>query len=124
MSLEKIKKQLTDLYLCVKVRKSDEIDKLTSEYIDNERDNLKCLSISDIINYIQNSIDVLVELRATEKYEQKLEKDEQKENYKNKEDQKDPNGLKLYEGMLIKAESDIRNHIKVSKNKILYNKFC
>jgi len=45
----------------------------------------------DIINYIQNSIDVLVELRANEKYEEKLQNDELKdimffENSNNKSD--------------------------------------
>ena len=111
--LKEIKKQLIDLYLCVKVRKSEEIEKLTSENVDSERNNLKNLSLTDIMNYIQNSIDVLVDLRANEKYEQKLESDESKDKYINYEDPKDANGLKLYEGMLIKIEGDLRNHIKV-----------
>ena len=113
--LKEIKKQLIDLYLCVKVRKSEEIEKLTSENVDSERNNLKNLSLTDIMNYIQNSIDVLVDLRANEKYEQKLESDESKDKYINYEDPKDANGLKLYEGMLIKIEGDLRNHIKVIK---------
>ena len=69
----------------------------------------------DIINYIQNSIDVLVELRANEKYEEKLQNDELKDNYINYEDPRDANGLKLYEGMLIKIEGDLRSHIRVIK---------
>ena len=52
-------------------------------------------------------------MRAMEKYEEKLEKDEENNNYINKEDPNDLNGLKLYEGMLIKAESCIRSHIRV-----------
>ena len=113
--LKEIKKQLIDLYLCVKVRKSEEIEKLTSENIDSERQDLKNLPLTDIINYIQNSIDVLVELRANEKYEQKMEILESKDKYINYEDPKDANGLKLYEGMLIKIEGDLRNHIRVIK---------
>ena len=113
--LKEIKKQLIDLYLCVKVRKSEEIEKLTSESIDSERQDLKNLPLTDIINYIQNSIDVLVELRANEKYEQKMEILESKDKYINYEDPKDANGLKLYEGMLIKIEGDLRNHIRVIK---------
>ena len=65
--LNEIKNQLIDLYLCVKVRKSEEIEKLTSENVNSERKNLKNLPLTDIINYIQNSIDVLVDLRANEK---------------------------------------------------------
>ena len=117
MSLdEEIKNQLIDLYLSVKVRKSEDIKNITEEYINNERDNLKSIPIIDIINYIQNSIDILVEMRATEKYEEKLKKDEEKDKYINKEDPKDSNGLKLYEGMLIEAEKNIRVHIRVRNN--------
>ena len=111
--LKIITKQLIDLYLCVKVRKNDDIEKLTSENVDSERENLKNLKLTDIINYIQNSIDCLVDIRANEKYQEKIENDESKDNYINYEDPKDSNGLKLYEGMLIKMEGDLRNHIRV-----------
>ena len=114
--IKEIKKQLIDLYLSVKVRKSEEIEQLTSEDVDRERQNLKHLSLISIMNYIQNSIDILVDLRANEKYEEKLEKEESKDNYINKEDPKDANGLKLYEGMLIKLEGDLRSHIRVIYN--------
>ena len=113
--IKEIKKQLIDLYLSVKVRQSEEIDQLTSEDVDRERQNLKHLSLLSIINYIQNSIDILVDLRANEKYEQKLEKEESKDHYINYEDPNDANGLKLYEGMLIKLEGDLRSHIRVIK---------
>ena len=117
--IKEIKKQLIDLYLCVKVRKSEEIEKLTSENVNSERQNLKNLPLIDIINYIQSSIDILVDLKATEKYEQKIQNDESKDKYINYEDPKDANGLKLYEGMLIKIEGDLRNHIRVNKINIL-----
>ena len=109
-----LREQLTDLYLSVKVRKTDEINEINDEIIDNERESLKKIPLTDIINYIQNSIDTLVELKASEKYEQKLEKEEEIKNYVNEEDPNDANGLKLYEGMLIQAEKNIRNHIRVS----------
>ena len=113
MSLEKIRSKLIDLYLSVKIRKSEDIKNITSDYINKERKSLNNISLIDIINYIQNSIEILVEMRAMEKYEEKLEKDEENNNYINKEDPNDLNGLKLYEGMLIKAESCIRSHIRV-----------
>ena len=55
----------------------------------------------------------MIDIKVNEKYEQKLEEDEKKEKYKNLNDSKDENGLILYEGLLIKAEKDIREHIKV-----------
>jgi hypothetical protein len=113
--IEEIKKLLIDLYLSVKVRKSEELEKLTAENIEMERNIIKHLPINDIINYIQNSIDTLVEIRSNELYEQKIEQDESKNKYKNYENPNDANGLKLYEGMLIKAERDLRTHIRVIK---------
>ena len=111
---ENIRELLSDLYLSVKVRKTEEINNISDEMINNEREKLKKIPLSDIINYIQNSIDTLVEIRAFEKYEQKLQQDEENKNYINKEDPNDYNGLQLYEGMLIEAEKNIRNHIRVS----------
>ena len=111
---DKIREQLTDLYLSVKVRKTEEINEINNEIVKNEREGLKKIPLIDIINYIQNSIDTLVEIRAFEKYEQKLQQDEENKNYINKEDPNDYNGLQLYEGMLIEAEKNIRNHIRVS----------
>jgi len=111
---DKIREQLTDLYLSVKVRKTEEINEINNEIIKNEREGLKKIPLIDIINYIQNSVDTLVEIRAFEKYEQKLQQDEENKNYINKEDPNDYNGLQLYEGMLIEAEKNIRNHIRVS----------
>ena len=116
MSIEVIKKALVDLYFGVKVRRLDEINNITDDKIKEEEQVLEKLPIMDIINYISNSFEVLSDLKAQEKYEQKILEDEETEKYKNINDlENDPNGLKLYEGMLIKAESDIRTHIRVSK---------
>ena len=116
MSIEEIGNKLIELYLCVKVRKSDDIHNMTPESINQEKMNLKKIPLLDIINYIQNSLDILIEMKSLEKYEEKLakeEKEEKEEKYINKEDPSDPNGLKLYEGMLIEAEKKIRGHIRV-----------
>lgn len=113
MSISEIKNQLIDLYLYLKIRKADEIEKLSKEDIENEKDDLNILPSKDIINYIKNSIETLIELKACQKYEEKILIDESKKLYHNNEDKNDENGLILYEGMLIKAEKDIRNHIRV-----------
>lgn len=120
MSLKEIKETLIDLYLGIKIRKTNDIDNITDDYMKEEQNNLNKLSIMDIINYISNSIEILSELKSQEKYEQKVLEDEKREKYYNFEDESDTNGLKLYEGMLVKAESDIRNHIRV---RLIYIKF-
>ena len=113
--MEEIKKALIDLYLGVKIRKLSEINNMQDDLITEEEQILNKLPIIEIINYISNSIEILSEMKAQDKYEEKIMEDEEKEKYVNKNDmENDPNGLKLYEGMLVKAESDIRNHIRVS----------
>ena len=121
MSEDESKMQLIDLYLFLKIRKSEEIEKITKEDIENEKSNLIILPTSDIINYIKNLIETLIELKACEKYEEKVLNEESKKMYHNYEDKNDENGLVLYEGMLIKAEKDIRKHIRVNKYIFNYN---
>ena len=123
MSMNEIKKALINFYFGVKVRKLDEIKNLSDDLIKQEEKSLDKLSPIDIINYISSSIETLIAIKVEEKYEQKLLEDEEKEKYRNINDlENDPNGLKLYEGMLIKAESDIRSHIRVSNIEINLNK--
>ncbi len=126
MSMNEVKKALINLYFGVKVRKLEEIKNLSDDLIKQEEKTLDKLPPLDIINYISNSIETIIAIKVEEQYEQKILEDEEKEKYKNINDlENDPNGLKLYEGMLIKAESDIRSHIRVSNiennlNKLKY----
>ncbi len=113
MSKNEIKNKLIELYLFLKIRKSEELENITREDIENEKDSLDILPTIEIINYIKESIETLIELKACEKYEEKILNDEYKKKYRNTEDKNDENGLILYEGMLIKAEKDIRKHIRV-----------
>ena len=109
-----MKTKLINLYLKLKIRKLSDINTISQNDLESEISNLNSLPINDIISYITNSIDILLELKSNEKFEEKMKKEEEKKNYKNYENPNDINGLLLYEGMLIHAEKEIRNHIKVS----------
>ena len=113
MSLIETKNALIELYLGFKIRKREELDNLTDNTIQEEKNRLGKLPILDLINYISNSFEILSEIKAEERYKEKLLEDAKKDNYYNYENSEDSNGLKLYEGMLIKAESNNRNHIGV-----------
>lgn len=63
----------------------------------------------DLLNYIYNSIDVLVDLKAQEKYEERLKNEKEDQGLYNNE-----NAMNIYESLLIKAEKDVRAHIRVS----------
>ena len=120
MSLKEIQDALIDLYLGLKVRKLVDLNNMSDNSIEEEKNHLYKIPILDIINYITNSFEILSEIKAQEKYEEKICEDEKREEYYNYENEEDANGLKLYEGMLIKAESDIRNHIRVRNMKYFY----
>ena len=123
MEIQKIKKALINLYLSVKIRKLSDIKNLNNDLLEKEEEALNKLPIYDIINYLSNSIEILTDIKAQDKYEAKILEDEEKEKYININNlENDANGLILYEGMLIKAESDIRNHIRVSIKLIIINK--
>ena len=113
MSLNKIKNALIDLYLGFKIRKREDLYNLTDNIIEEEKNKLNKLPILELINYISNSFEILLELKAKEKYEEKLIEDAKKDNFFNYENFEDSKGFKLYEGMLIKAESNNRNYIGV-----------
>ena len=132
MSINEIQNKLIEIYLTVKVRKMDDVknnfliikwklEKINDLFLEKESNNLKKIPILELIEYIQNSIDILAELKAEEKYQQKIQIEEEREEYKNNNDQNDINGLKLYENLLIKAEKDIRAHIRVNEKIKIFN---
>lgn len=116
---ETAKNLLIKMYLELKLRKKEELDSLTNEKLKEEKQNLERFSLIELINYISSTINILIELQANTKYEEKknkekeIEKEEEKDENSGKEEKKSL--AKQYEELLIKAESDIRKHIKVRK---------
>ena len=120
MSQKEIKNQLINLYLYLKIRKADDIENITKKDIQNEKISSDILPTKEVINYIKNAIETLIELYACEKYEEKVLNDESKKNYHNNENKNDENGLLLYEGMLRKAEKNIRKYIRVNIYNLIF----
>ena len=106
--IEKAKQELLLLYLGIKLRKESDVNifiiikiqalSLTEEEYINEINELKDISLLDIVEYVKNSIDVLVSLKVEEKI------DEYKSN-------KNENAASDYEELLQKEEATIRQHI-------------
>ena len=113
MSLIEIKNALIKLYEGFKIRETEDLKNLTDRAIQEEKNKLNKLPVLDLISYISNSFEILSEIKAQIKYEDKLYEDAKKDNYYNYENIEDSNGLKLYEGMLIRAEANNRNNIGV-----------
>ncbi len=105
-----VKTALIDLYLSVKVRKAEEIDKFDVSALDNERDTLKDVDPLLIIGYTKTSIEILMNIRNEE---QEQLKQQQKENESLTSEIATHDPPKKYEEMLQKLEDEVRTHIRV-----------
>jgi hypothetical protein len=100
--IERAKELLSKIYINLKHYKKEN-NELTEEKIEKERKYIESISITDLINFISNFVNTLLEIK-NENIESILEEEnDQKPLYKQ------------YEELLIKAENDIRKHIKVNK---------
>lgn len=59
-----IQEALIDLYLNVKVRSKDEISDYDEDDLLKERENLYMTSPIDLINYIQTSVEILMNIKV------------------------------------------------------------
>ena len=63
-ALKLIQEALIDLYLNVKVRSKEEISNYNEDDLVKERDNLYLTSPIDLINYIQTSVEILMNIKV------------------------------------------------------------
>lgn len=75
---------------------------MNTDAIKEEKENLKKLNPIRILDYIRNSIDILIDVKVEERLEQL-----------NVETKDTVDKMNEYEPLLKKLESDIRQHIKV-----------
>ena len=99
--IEKAKDLLSKIYIDLKINNKDNKD-YAPDKIEKEIQYLKNLSIIDLINVLSNYFNILLEIKNTNKDTIYIEEDDEKPLYKQ------------YEELLIKAENDIRKHIKVN----------
>ena len=99
--IERAKDLLSKIYIDLKINNKDNKD-YAPDKIEKEIQYLKNLSIIDLINVLSNYFNILLEIKNTNKDTIYIEEDDEKPLYKQ------------YEELLIKAENDIRKHIKVN----------
>ena len=61
-----VRKAIIDLYLNVKIRSQEEIQGMSDEAMDQEKANLNCIDTLDIIDYIKQSVEILMHMRIDE----------------------------------------------------------
>ena len=99
--IEKAKDLLSKIYIDLKINNKDNKD-YAPDKLEKEIQYLKNLSIIDLINVLSNYFNILLEIKNSNKDTIYIEDDDEKPLYKQ------------YEELLIKAENDIRKHIKVN----------
>ena len=115
---DRAKNLLIKMYLELKFKKSDESEETNKEKISEEKNRLKKLSLIELIIHITNNLSILIDIISNIKYEEKIKKE--KENEISDDENIKKTLAEQYEELLIKAENDIRKHIKVSKFFLTY----
>ena len=110
--LEKVKIELINLYLNIKIRTQEEVDSLTEGDIIQEAENIINLPLLDLIQYVKSTIDIIVSTKVESKIN----------DYKNSLNE-DNNAATDYETLLQKLEQSLRQHIAYEHQfKIEYEK--
>lgn len=66
INYESLREAITDLYLDVKIRSSEEIDHYDTNQFENERNKLNQQSLVTIVEYIKSSIEILMNMKLDE----------------------------------------------------------
>ena len=61
-----VRKAIMELYLNVKIRSQDDILGMTEENMDKERRKLNMVDTLDLIDYIKQSVEILMHMRIEE----------------------------------------------------------
>ena len=115
---DRAKNLLIKMYLELKFKKTDESEETNKEKISEEKNRLKKLSLIELIIHITNNLSILIDIISNIKYKEKRKKE--KENEISDDENIKKTLAEQYEELLIKAENDIRKHIKVSKFFLTY----
>ena len=83
------------------------MESLTESFLIEEKENMKKSNPMILVEYIKNSIDILVELKAEEKFDQFKKQSGIEDEDENQNE---------YEVLLRKLEADVRQHIRVKTN--------
>ncbi len=100
--MDRAKDLLSQIYIDLKLYKQEKY-KIKEDRILQEKEYIKDLSIIELKNFISNYINLILEIKKENNESFLEENDEEKPLYKQ------------YEELLIKAENDIRKHIKITK---------
>ena len=117
-SISLIREKLIDLYLEIKIRKTEEvyyllnlnnlfiqqIVNISDQILENNRKSLEKIPILEIINYIRTSLYIIIQIKIKEELEKNKDDNAKKKIW-------EENAAEDYETLLRKEEAEIRQHI-------------
>lgn len=117
-SISLIREKLIDLYLEIKIRKTEEvyyllnlnnlfiqqIVNISDQILENNRKSLEKIPIIEIINYIRTSLYIIIQIKIKEELEKNKDDNTKKKIW-------EENAAEDYETLLRKEEAEIRQHI-------------
>ena len=117
-SISLIREKLIDLYLEIKIRKTEEvyyllnlnnlfiqqIVNISDQILENNRKSLEKIPILEIINYIRTSLYIIIQIKIKEELEKNKDDNTKKKIW-------EENAAEDYETLLRKEEAEIRQHI-------------
>ena len=121
-NIEQAKDLLIKLYLELKLKGEEEILDLSNDKIKEKKNNFKNFTLVELINYISKTINILIDVNSNLKFEEKIRKKKELNELEKQCIFGDENKslAEQYEELLIKAENDIRKHIKVRIYKLYF----
>ena len=117
-SFSLIREKLIDLYLEIKIRKTEQvyyllnlnnlfiqqIVNISDQILENNRKSLEKIPIIEIINYIRTSLYIIIQIKIKEELEKNKDDNTKKKIW-------EENAAEDYETLLRKEEAEIRQHI-------------
>lgn len=109
---EKLHEKIIELFLNVKIRKQEDINISGKEDDEKEKEKIRNKDSFEIIDYIRQSVEILIDLKVKEKIDWRNNNPEE---FKQMNLPLTDSELDEYEKLLRKYEGDLRNHIRVGE---------
>lgn len=123
-TLEILREALVDLYLKVKVRSSEDIEKYDSSQMDDEKKELKDTPGLTLVDLVKSNVEILLNIKSDEESFSENEKSlaypdffSQASSIMSSKSKMDTEG---YEKIIRKLESDVRNLIRSEQQMKVY----
>jgi hypothetical protein len=112
---ELLREAILELYLSVKIRADEEIDNFTEAQLEKEKEGMKEVDGFTIVEYIKNSIEIMMNMKIEEQNDKKKSKHPIDSLSGTSSTSSIPAAHEEYEKILRQLEAESRQHIQVEQ---------